>query len=91
MEIVRVWRKAISIVKEDDGQLRLCRYDKNLERWRKVIFFATQEDFEDFMEFLNEAVPEEGEEDSLTVNPEEETRAYFPEKEHVILESESHP
>ena len=57
-QILGRWRKSVSVTKKGDG-FRINRYDKKLQRWIQIMYLATVEDYDDFVNWLADVVPED--------------------------------
>jgi hypothetical protein len=57
-KVIKKWRKAISLVERPDGTLAICRYHPKKGKWLTALYFTTEEDFDDFITFLDEAYNE---------------------------------
>lgn len=63
------WRKAVSLtedVEEGKQGIYLHRFDKEKGRWLQLLYFKSIDDFEEFLEFLEDTVfgEEEAEEEA---------------------------
>jgi len=53
--ILSKWRNAVSILmNEETGEITVNRFIKKEERWKQILYFRTQEDFDDFIDWLDE-------------------------------------
>lgn len=57
MEVIAKWRNAISITKSRDGGFNMSRFDKIEARWRQIVYFKTEEDIHDFIDWLDGVFP----------------------------------
>lgn len=62
--VLAKWRNAVSITEDNEtGGLYLHRYDKKQQRWIQLLYFKSQDDFEEFIDFLESIFDGEEEED----------------------------
>lgn len=58
--VLAKWRGAVSVKLKDNDSMSLHRFDKQQARWKQLLYFRTDEDFDEFVDFLDGVVEELG-------------------------------